>query len=143
MASKHSDAAKQLGRWAEKTALAHLQAHGYVLIHANFYSPYGEIDLIVQGNQLLLVEVKARRSGCYGHAVEVISRSKQLKIMRTALYFLQQYPQFEQFELRFDAICIDLTQASSCKTTDLLTSSDYQLQWIENAFTFDADFINL
>ena len=100
--------AQQMGVWAEAQAEKILRDAGYSLIHSNYHSRYGEIDLIVSRDlELVFVEVKSRNKTRHGSAIEVITLSKQKKILKTALSFVAQYEQYEQFYYRFDVICFD------------------------------------
>ena len=84
-----------LGQWAEQTALLFLQSQQYQYVNKNYHSRFGEIDLIVKrDNELVFVEVKARSAGSYAEACEVISYSQQRKIIKTAQFFLQRYPNY-------------------------------------------------
>ena len=133
-----------LGQWAEQQALVTLQAQGYVLIVANYHCRYGEIDLIVQKDQdLVFVEVKARSVTQYAQSCETISFAKQKKIMKAALSFLNAQPQFQECYCRFDVICFDFFQQFAKKIQHDFSKFPYDQQWIENAFTFDQEFINL
>ena len=133
-----------LGQWAEQQALKRLQAQGFTLIVANYHCRYGEIDLIVQKDQeLIFVEVKARSVTQYAQSCETISLSKQKKIMKSALCFLNAEPQFQEFYCRFDVICFDFFQQFAKKIQQDFSKCPYDQQWIENAFTFDQEFINL
>ena len=80
---------KKLGTWGETQALEYLQANGYELLHRNYHSRYGEIDLIMQtGGQLVAVEVKTRSSSAYGIAEYSITRKKYLSIQATMQTYL-------------------------------------------------------
>lgn len=133
-----------LGQWAEQRAQVYLEQQGFRILLRNFHSRFGEIDLIMtRSDELIFVEVKARQPTAWGHANEVITISKQRKIMHTALQFLQQYPQFEQYALRFDVICIDFLQRIAKIPQQPFLPTAYDLAWIENAFTFDTKLIRL
>ncbi|KWQ04819.1 hypothetical protein SE27_05850 [Acinetobacter harbinensis] len=133
-----------LGQWAEQQALSILQAQGFKLIAANYHCRYGEIDLIVAKDQeLIFVEVKARSLTQYAQAYESISLSKQKKIMKSALTFLNARPEFENFYCRFDVICFDFFQHVAKKIQQDFSKYPYDQQWIENAFTFESESINL
>lgn len=134
----------QLGCWAEQAALNLMQQQGFKLIKTNFHSRYGELDLIVHRDQeLIFVEVKARARTQYAHAIESISYSKQKKMIRTAFCFLEQHPEFQLFYYRFDVICFDFHQQFSKNLQHDFGKYPYDVQWIENAFTFDQELINL
>lgn len=135
---------QHLGQWAEQHAEQYLQQQGFTLVLRNFHSRFGEIDLIVaKDHELIFVEVKARQPTQWGRACEVITLAKQRKIMHTALLFLQQSPQYEPYAVRFDVICIDFLQPIAKIPQQGFSSSAYDLAWIENAFTFDANLIRL
>ncbi|WP_336031601.1 YraN family protein [Acinetobacter pittii] len=130
--------AQQLGKWAEQTALNLLQKQNYVWVTSNYHSRGGEVDLIVKrGQELVFVEVKARTIGNYGQACEMVTRTKQKKIIKTAMRFLQRYPSYQDFYCRFDVICFDFPQKIAKTVQQDFSNFYYDLQWIENAFTLD------
>ncbi len=133
-----------IGQWAEQCAARYLTAHDFALVQQNFHSRFGEIDLIVQKeHELIFVEVKARQPTQWGSACEVVTLSKKRKMMHTALVFLQQSPQFERYSMRFDVICIDFLHPIAKIPQHGFLACDYDLAWIENAFTFDENLIRL
>jgi len=130
--------AQQLGKWAEQTALNLLQAQNYVWVTSNYHSRHGEVDLIVKrGQELVFVEVKARTIGNYGQACEMVTWTKQKKIIKTAMRFLQRYPSYQDFYCRFDVICFDFPQKIAKTVQQDFSKFHYDLQWSENAFTLD------
>lgn len=142
--TKTKSTAKRLGAWAEQQAKTILIENDYQIIATNYHSQYGEIDLIgVKDQSLVFVEVKARSLTRHGTANEVITLSKQRKIIKTALVFISKNEQFEQFYYRFDVICFDFTQQIAKNLQQEFSKLAYDQQWIENAFTLDADLINL
>ena len=65
---------RRLGDWGERQAQLHLEAKGYSLLDSNFRCRAGEIDIVArQGDQVVFVEVKARRGSAFGTAEESIS----------------------------------------------------------------------
>ena len=127
-----------LGQWAEQTALLFLQSQQYQYVNKNYHSRFGEIDLIVKrDNELVFVEVKARSAGSYAEACEVISYSQQRKIIKTAQFFLQRYPNYYNFDCRFDVICFDFPQKLAKTVQPDFSKLQYDQQWIQNAFTLD------
>lgn len=130
--------ARNLGLWAERQAKTHLSEQGLSFITQNYTSRYGEIDLIFMiQNELIFVEVKARSSVSYGAVAEMISRAKQKKIVKTAMCFLQEFPQYEHYSCRFDVVCIEITQQFAKLIQQDFSSLSYDLDWIENAFVLD------
>lgn len=137
-------AKNNLGQWAEQEAVKLLLQHGYDIIKLNYFSRFGEIDIIAQSKQeLIFVEVKARTPTQMGHAFEAVNQSKQQKMIKTAFKFLQEYPQYEQYYCRFDVIGFDLHHKIAKNVQQDLSKISYDQSWIENAFTLDTDLINL
>ena len=113
-----------IGKNAEESASAFLQSKGLKLLEENFNCRMGEIDLIMQDNQhVVFVEVRMRKPNHYGSAFESITRSKQLKIIRTATLYLQQKKWYDKVPCRFDAIAVTPTL------------SEPTIEWIRNAFS--------
>jgi putative endonuclease len=109
--SKNS--ALNAGELGEQRALDFLRANGLKLVSANFRGKMGEIDLIMlEDDVLVFVEVKLRGSDRYGSAQEQVTYAKQLKIIKTAQYFLLKHKKWQQFPARFDIVAINNQHAS-------------------------------
>ena len=135
---------KLLGEWGERQAANLLIDAGYQILFRNYHSRFGEIDLIaLKEQELIFVEVKARSFTQHGSAVEVITISKQHKIIKTALSFLEKMPHYHDLYYRFDIICFDFHQEFAKNLQHDFSKYPYHQQWIENAFTLDADLFNL
>ncbi|ENX00546.1 TIGR00252 family protein [Acinetobacter modestus] len=132
------DIVEDLGRWAEQKARELLELENYQYVNQNYHSRYGEIDLIVRsGKELVFVEVKARSSGGYATACEVITRAQQRKIIKTAQFFLQKHPNYDDFDCRFDVICFDFPKKFAKTVQPDFSKLQYDQQWIQHAFTLD------
>jgi putative endonuclease len=95
-----------LGRAAEDRALAWLQKQGLVLVERNVRSRRGEIDLVMRdGDVLVFVEVRQRRSTSHGGAAASIGPAKQARLWHAAELYLMR--QGCAKACRFDAVCID------------------------------------
>lgn len=100
----------QQGIAGEDAALAFLQHQGCRLIARNWHCAYGEIDLIVKNdNMILFVEVKYRKNPHFGGAAYSISASKLLKLQRSVEYYLQQHG-LNHTPCRLDAVLIQGNQ---------------------------------
>ncbi len=102
-----SRTAKQLaGQAGEEQALAYLKAQGFTLVERNFHCRGGEIDLIVQKNDLLVfVEVRKRAGAQFGGAAASVVPAKQARLKKAAQLYLQRYDYPPA--CRFDVIAID------------------------------------
>ena len=97
------------GNNGEVFAANYLQAQGYNIISRNFHSRYGEIDLIASKDDktVCFIEVKTRREGSMVSGTEAVTASKQRKIIKTALTWLQVKKSYMQ--PRFD-VCVITTK---------------------------------
>ncbi len=98
---------RERGARAEKLARRYLEQQGLKFREANFHCRQGEIDLIMQDDEsLVFVEVRYRGNDRYGSAAETVDRTKQRKLVTTALYYLQTRPELAKLATRFDIIAI-------------------------------------
>ncbi|MDE2512232.1 MAG: YraN family protein [Elusimicrobia bacterium] len=96
----------QTGQKAEDQAAAFLQAQGYRLVERNFRAKVGEIDLIMRdGDEIVFVEVRARRSHGFGGAAASVDGAKRRKVTRTAALWLQA--RSWDGPCRFDVVALD------------------------------------
>ena len=96
----------KMGKAGENLAVEFLKSLGYKIIHCNYYSQYGEIDIIALDDDLLVfLEVKTRTSNL-NSALSSVSYAKQLKLSQTASFFLSQNHQYEDHFTRFDLVVI-------------------------------------
>ena len=98
------------GHAAEWLALMYLRLKGYRRIAVNYVtgrgSGAGEVDLILcRGQTIIFAEVKIRRS--LDEAAEAILPRQQERVRRGAEAFLQQNPQYQGYDIRFDAVLIE------------------------------------
>jgi putative endonuclease len=94
------------GKAGEDIACDFLIKHGYKIITRNFQFGHGEIDIIAQeGNEIVFVEVKARKSLEYGDPETAITKKKISQISKVATAYLVQNNITEQTS-RIDAIAI-------------------------------------
>jgi len=97
----------QKGLLAEFFAKLYFIFKAYRILEHRFKTPYGEIDLIVKrGKTLIFVEVKLRKT--LAEAAESVNKHNQYRIIRTAELYLQQYPEYNDCEMRFDVFAMAL-----------------------------------
>ncbi|WP_338555899.1 YraN family protein [Paenibacillus sp. KS-LC4] len=107
--SKRADKRKWTGKLGEAAAEAYLLTAGYTFVERNWRCRSGELDLIMHGeDKLVIVEVRTRRSGGrFGIAAESVDWRKQKQVRETAQVYLKLTGQLEQ-SIRFDVIAITL-----------------------------------
>lgn len=97
--------ASELGRKGEEIAVAHLESLGYEIKELNWISNHLEIDIIAKdGNELVIVEVKARGTATYEHPVEAVSNKKIRFLVNAAEAYIQE--KNSDLDTRFDVISI-------------------------------------
>ncbi len=95
---------KNFGKKGEEISAKYLQKKGLEILECNYYTRYGEIDLIVKdGNEIVFVEVKSRKSTKYGEPHEAITKFKQRNLIRTAQSYLKKH-KLEEDDWRIDVI---------------------------------------
>ena len=68
---------RAVGNIAEENAVIFLKKNGYEIIKRNFYTRYGEIDIIASEKDVIVfVEVKFRNNNTFGSPLESISSKK-------------------------------------------------------------------
>lgn len=96
-----------LGRRGERAAEKHLRRNGYRIVARNFRAAGAEIDLVaMDGETLVFVEVKTRRSRAAGAPEEAVDERKQKRIRRAAEVFAARY-RADEMEMRFDIAAVD------------------------------------
>lgn len=114
---------RQAGTRWEKTAESFLCDQGLTLLQRNFSSRFGEIDLIMEDDQIVVfIEVKYRKSNQHGDGADAVTFHKQGKISRTAGWYLAMNPSRAEQFCRFDVISINPKE------------NDQGINWIQNAF---------
>ena len=79
-----------IGRAAEDAAAELLQAKGFSVVERNFRVKAGEIDLVARDrDEIVFVEVRARRSSDFGGAAASVGSAKRAKLVRAAGVWLQ------------------------------------------------------
>nr|WP_242824495.1 YraN family protein [Clostridium sp. MD294] len=99
-----------------------MQKIGYTILEKNYYSEYGEIDIIAQKqNMIVFTEVKLRQTEKNGQPCEAVTKQKQKKIIQTAKHYIAQNNVMD-LNMRFDVAEV------------LKKQNKYYFRYIENAF---------
>ena len=112
------------GRTGEDLAVCYLESHGYTIVERNYRMRIGEIDIIARdGECLVFVEVKTRRSSRFGSPFDAVDFRKQQQVSRVALAFMTQN-RCGEMPVRFDVIGVHLEKQSP------------RIELIKNAFEY-------
>jgi putative endonuclease len=95
------------GRRGEDAAVRRLEELGYRIQDRNVRTPAGEIDIVARdGDCLVFVEVKARRSARFGPPKAAVDRRKQRKLWLCAQHYLKTAGRTTRQRARFDVVSV-------------------------------------
>jgi putative endonuclease len=115
-----------VGARIERAASAFLQGHGLLALASNARYRDGELDLVMRdGESLVFVEVRHRRSDAHGGGAASVDAPKRRRLVRAAQRFLLAHPQFAELPCRFDVV-----EASGAADAP-------RLSWLRDAFRAD------
>lgn len=81
------------GRAGEDRAARYLVAEGFTVLDRNWRCPAGELDIVVaRGGDLVVVEVKTRRTDWFGHPFEAVDARKLKRLWRLAGAWVLAHP---------------------------------------------------
>ena len=115
---------REIGFEYEELAKKYLITKGMRYIESNFYTRYGEIDLIFTDKDekiLVFVEVRYRKNNEFGEPLETINGKKQEKIVISSQIYIKN-KKWKQ-DIRYDVIGIKKDKLGNNK-----------INWIKNAF---------
>lgn len=107
------------GDRGERLAVRHLKKSGLKIVARNYRNRFGEIDIIaLDGQTIVFVEVKTRKSNAAGSPLEAVDESKQSKVIQVAQAYLKERRLYE-YSVRFDVIGIVWNEAEKESKPDL------------------------
>ena len=112
---------REVGFKYENVAKDYLILQGLVFVESNFYTKFGEIDLIFfekSSQTLVFVEVKYRRNDFFGSAIEMVTEEKQNRIFASSQVYLLK-KNWDR-NVRYDIIGV--------------SKGSGNIEWLKNAF---------
>jgi len=109
----------EVGRHGERVAARLLGEAGWEVLERNWRCELGELDIVARdGDELVAVEVKTRRSAAYGSPQEAVTRDKLGRLRRlVAAWLAQQDRRFAG--VRIDVIAITLPRSGAAEVEHL------------------------
>jgi putative endonuclease len=99
----------KLGSLGERHARSILEGHGFRFMDANWRAESGEIDLVmIDGEFVVMVEVKVRRRARAGRAEEAISIAKGRRLLATGEWYIADHPDLADLPWRIDLVAITI-----------------------------------
>ena len=112
---------REVGFKYENVAKEYLILQGLLFVESNFYTRFGEIDLIFfekSSQTLVFVEVKYRRNDFFGSAIEMVTEEKQNRIFASSQVYLLK-KNWDR-NVRYDIIGVSKDSGN--------------IEWLKNAF---------
>ncbi|MDR1195656.1 MAG: YraN family protein [Endomicrobium sp.] len=96
---------REIGFAKEKETVQFLKKRGYKIIETNYTTIFGEIDIIAKDKgDIVFVEVKYRKNLSGGFPSEAVTKSKQKKIIKSAVLYIKRNSIKDN--IRFDIVSI-------------------------------------
>ena len=116
-----SDYKLKLGKYGEKITARYLKKNGCKILDKNYYTRYGEIDLVAQlGDEILFIEVKTRTSSAFGYPETAVDYRKTKKLLSTARIYLRE-KKIDKF-WRLDIVSVEIDK----------DGGDVDIKWFKN-----------
>lgn len=112
---------REVGFKYENVAKEYLILQGLTFVESNFYTRFGEIDLIFfekNSETLVFVEVKYRKNDFLGSAIEMVTEEKQNRIFASSQVYLLK-KNWDR-NVRYDVVGVSKDSGN--------------IEWLKNAF---------
>ncbi|HOJ63622.1 MAG TPA: YraN family protein [Spirochaetota bacterium] len=110
------------GKLGEKIAKNYLEKNGIKIIEENYFTKFGEIDLIgIENKTIIFIEVKLRFSNSFGAPYEAVDLKKWEKLQNAASLYLTEH-NINDMECRFDVISL----------LYLNDTKKFNIEWLKN-----------
>ena len=97
---------KALGDFGERVACRHLVDRGLVVLDRNWRCPAGEIDIVaLDGDVLVVCEVKTRSDARFGTPLEAITAAKADRLYRLGMTWRSEH-EVAASRLRVDVVAV-------------------------------------
>ena len=112
--------AKALGSYGERMAARYLRDQGLEILACNWRCAVGEVDIVaLDGDCLVVCEVKTRRSTAFGSPIEAVTHQKLARLRRLAAVWLAQH-EGHYADVRVDVIGVLRPRRGACQIEHLV-----------------------
>lgn len=96
---------RETGKIYESKAVAFLQNKGYEIIERNYFTRYGEIDIIAkEDGYFVFIEVKYRKDNKSGSPESAVNSTKRRHMRQSALEYIVKKRGTDEVACRFDVV---------------------------------------
>lgn len=129
---------RRFGNAGEDLAVEYLTKKGYSLLGRNVQLSHHEVDIVMRdGNWLVFVEVKTRRSDWFCDPMRAVDDEKLWNLLEAAKIYRHEHPECYRMDFRIDVVCIvgNVTGgASTSNSSDTNGSGGCRIEHYENPF---------
>ncbi|ADG74376.1 protein of unknown function UPF0102 [Cellulomonas flavigena DSM 20109] len=109
-----------VGRYGEDVAARFVAAQGWTVLARNWRCGEGELDIVaLDGDELVAVEVKTRRSTAYGHPAEAVTHRKLARLRRLTARWLTEHD-VRVRSVRVDVVAVVVPRAGAAQVEHLV-----------------------
>lgn len=108
-----------VGRYGEDVAARYLAGEGWDVVDRNWRGTAGEIDIVaLQGQDLVVVEVKTRTGDGFGHPAEAVTPAKLARLRRLTAQWLAAHDLHPR-SVRIDVIAVRTSRSGPARVEHL------------------------
>lgn len=102
-----------VGKHGENIAARLVEEWGWTVLARNWRCEHGEIDIVARdGDAVVIVEVKTRRSDAFGGALCAVTSAKMRRLRRLAAAWLERQP-VSFASVRIDVLAVTLPRSGA------------------------------
>ncbi|MBO3087560.1 YraN family protein [Cellulomonas dongxiuzhuiae] len=109
-----------VGRYGEDVATAFVTQAGWTVLARNWRCAEGELDIVaLDGDEVVAIEVKTRRSAAYGHPAEAVTHRKLARLRRLTARWLSEHD-VRAGSVRVDVIAVLVQRQGAARVEHLV-----------------------
>lgn len=113
----------EIGILGEELAGVFLGSKGYRVRCRNFRTPFGELDIVAQHrDSIVFIEVRTRTTSSLGPPFLSVTKLKQARIIKNALFYLARYGLTDK-PWRIDIVSVKLSSSREPEKIELIENA--------------------
>ncbi|NTU47040.1 YraN family protein [Candidatus Roizmanbacteria bacterium] len=121
----HTSSNQSIGSYGEQQATDYLIKSGFQILHRNYRTKYGELDIVAKKlSKIHFIEVKTRMGLSAGQPYESVTPTKVRHLRFAMTAYIQQF-HLQNYMLSFDVISLVLTPEGSVSELKFFEAVDF------------------
>ena len=118
---------REIGKLGEDIAVKFFESQNIKIIKRNYFTKFGEIDLIgFENKTIIFIEVKLRYNYSFGVPYEAVNQKKLERLRKSALMFLAEN-NYGETDCRFDVLSLQY----------IPVDESFKVEWFKDQIFFD------